>query len=87
MMHLQSAVGRQRQEIHYTDIMVYTEVSTALRAVAADFLFIRRYLEMLSDNFIQHVPRRVHNHAPSSGLGALQDFCVGRRSCTQTFIP
>jgi hypothetical protein len=39
------------------------EASAVLRAVAADFFFNCWYLEIPSDNRIQHIPRCVHCHA------------------------
>jgi hypothetical protein len=39
------------------------EISTILRAVAADFFFNCWYLEIPSDSRIRHIPRYVHYHA------------------------
>jgi hypothetical protein len=46
------------------------EASTVLRSVAADFVFNRWYLEIPSDNRIQHIPRCVHYHAQGFRLEA-----------------
>jgi hypothetical protein len=50
---------------------VCAEVSTVLRAVAADFFYSCWCLEIPSDKRTWHVPRRVHCHAQSFQLEAL----------------
>jgi hypothetical protein len=57
-----------------------TEVSTILRAVAADFFFNCWCLEIPSDNRIRHVPRCVHYHEESFALKVFQNFYVGREA-------
>jgi hypothetical protein len=47
------------------------EASTVSRAVAADFFFSCRYLEIPSDNRIRHIPRFIHYHAQGFGLETL----------------
>jgi hypothetical protein len=58
------------------------EASTVLGAVAADFFFNCWYLEIPSDNRIQHILRRVHYHAQGFRLETFKDFCVGSGSRT-----
>jgi hypothetical protein len=55
---------------------VCSEASTVLRAVAAD-LFYCWYLEIPSDNCIQHVLRCVHYHAQGFRLETFQNICAG----------
>jgi hypothetical protein len=54
-----------------------SEVSTALRAVAADFFFTCWGLEIPSDSRNQHVPRCVHYHAQSFRLETFWKFYFG----------
>jgi hypothetical protein len=45
-----------------------SEASTILGAVAADFFFDCWYLEIPSDNRIQHLPMLLHYHAQEIGI-------------------
>jgi hypothetical protein len=61
---------------------VCAEASTVLRAVATDFFFSCRCMEIPSDNRIRDVPRCVHYHAQGFRLETFQNFCVGSGSRT-----
>jgi hypothetical protein len=61
---------------------MYAEASTVSRAEAAGFFFNCWYLEIPSDNHIQHVPKCVHYHAQGLRLEMFQNFYVGSGSRT-----
>jgi hypothetical protein len=55
-------------------------VCAILIAVAVDFFFNCWYLEIPSDNHIQHIPKCVHYHAQGLRLEMFQNFYVGSGS-------
>jgi hypothetical protein len=61
--------------------------STVLRAVAVKFFFNCWYLEVLLNNHIRHVPRRVHYHAQGLQLKMIQNLYVGSRSRVPELYP
>jgi hypothetical protein len=62
------------------------EASTVLRALAADFFFNRRYLEIPSDNRIRHIPRCVHYHALGVRLKRSNDTSGRNKESCATFL-
>jgi hypothetical protein len=59
-----------------------TEVEAVVRAVVADFFLDRRYVEIVADKTVRHIPWCVHDLTEGFRLKAFEDFDVGCGSRT-----